>query len=67
MHIASFLRRLVMPSMAFFDFPYFFTSSYKRPDLQNTRMGGFFSTNLSETFLVLRIIRRDITISVHMS
>jgi hypothetical protein len=46
-----------------FGFAIFF-SHHKRPDLQKM---CFFLQYLSETFLILRIIRRDITIHAHRS
>jgi hypothetical protein len=50
----------------------FFTLSYERHDLrekvtEHKMCALVFSTTLSETFPIIRRIRRDITINVHMA
>ena len=66
---AKCVRRIILSSVACPVLPYFFTLSYKRYDFLNMILEHkmcvlIFSTNLSETFLVLRGIQRDIIINV---
>jgi hypothetical protein len=66
------LRRIMLSSVACLPVPYFSTSSHKRhffgKNVIEQKMCVFiFSTILSETFLILRRIQRDIIINVHRS
>jgi hypothetical protein len=72
MQSASFLRRIVLSSVACPAVPYFSTLSHKQLDLRENlldtiRVFWFSVQLLSETFLILRRIQRDIIINVHRS
>jgi hypothetical protein len=58
---ASFLRRTQLASVACLALQYFSTLSHKRNDFRKKTL---FPTNLSEIFLILRRIQRDIFINV---
>jgi hypothetical protein len=70
---AKRMRRIILSSVARLAVPYFSTLSHKRHDfrkkmLLNIKCVFWFSVQLlSETFLVLRRIHRDIIINVHRS
>ena len=66
------MRRTVLSSVDFLAMPYFSTLSHKRYDFREKVFEQkvsvlIFYTTLSETFLILRIIPRDIIIKVHRS
>jgi hypothetical protein len=69
---AKRMRRTILSSLACPALPYFSTLSHKRHDfrkqLLNIKCVFLFSLQiLSETFLILRRIQRDIIINVHRS
>jgi hypothetical protein len=69
---AKCLRRVIFLTVACLAVPYFSTLSHKRQDfqekvIQHKMCVSIFSTNLYETFLILRRIQRDIIIDVHWS
>jgi hypothetical protein len=69
---AKRMRRIILPSVACLAVPYFYTLSHKRHDfwkkLLNIKCVFWFSVQLlSETFLILRRIQRDIIINIHRS
>jgi hypothetical protein len=70
---AKRMRLLILLSVACLALPYFFTLSHKRHNflkkktLLNKKCVLIFSTNLSQTFLILRRIQRDIIINIHRS
>ena len=66
------MRRTVLSSVDFLAVPYFSTLCHKRYDFRDKVVEQkilvlIFYTTLSETFLILRIIPRDIIIHVHRS
>jgi hypothetical protein len=66
------MRRVILSSVACLAVPYFSTLSHKRHDfgkkLLNIKCVFCFSVQLlSETFLIIRRIERDIIINVHRS
>jgi hypothetical protein len=72
MQIASVLGRIILSSVAYLALPYFFTLSHKRHDFRekilNIKCVFWCSLQrLSETFIILRRIQRDIIINVHRS
>ena len=73
MQIASFLRRIILSSVACLAVPYFFTLSKKRHDFlkkkySENKMCVLFSLqHFSEILFILRRIQRDIMIIVHRS
>jgi hypothetical protein len=69
---AKRMRRIILSSVACLALPYFSTLSHKRHDFRkkflNTKcVFWFFLQPLSQTFLILRRIQRDIIIKVHRS
>jgi hypothetical protein len=60
------MRRIILLSVAYVSLPYFSTLSNKRSFFREKTVTEnkvrvlIFSTNLSETFVILRIIQRDI-------
>jgi hypothetical protein len=69
---AKRMRRVILSSVACLPLPHFSTLFHKRHDFRKNVTGQktcvlIFSTNLSETFLIVRRIKRDITINVHRS
>jgi hypothetical protein len=73
MQHAKRMRCIILSSVACLVLPYFSTLSYKRQDfrekkLLNVKCVFWFPVQLlSETFLILSRIQRDIIINVHMS
>jgi hypothetical protein len=74
MQIASFLHSVILSPVAPLVLPYFFTLSHDRHDfggkkkLYGIKCVFWFSLQLlSETFLILRRIQRDIITNVHRS
>jgi hypothetical protein len=66
------MRRIILSSVASLAVPYFSTLSHKRYDVRENVVEHemcvlISSTNLSETFLILRIIQRYIVINAHRS
>jgi hypothetical protein len=68
------MRHIMLSSVACLAVPYFTTLSHKRHDFRKKVIEHtskicvlIFSPNLSETFLVLTTIKRDIIINVHRS
>jgi hypothetical protein len=66
------MRHVILSSAVSLALKYFSTSSHKRHDFREKVIEYkmcvlIFSTNLSETSLILRIIQRDIIINVNMS
>jgi hypothetical protein len=68
---AKCMRRIILPSVACMEIPYFATLSHKRQHfrkkLLNMKCVLILSTNLPETILILRRIQRDIIIKIHRS
>jgi hypothetical protein len=69
---AKRMRRIILSSVACLAVPYFPTLSHKRHDFRKNVIEHkmcvlIFSTILSETFLIVRRIQRDIIINVHRS
>jgi hypothetical protein len=70
MQIASFVRRIILSSVSCLALPYFSTLSHIRYDFRENIIEHkmcvlVFSITLSEIFLILRRIQRDIIINVH--
>jgi hypothetical protein len=69
---AVLMRRIILPCVACPDLPYFLTLFHKRHDFREKVMeyktfSLIFSTTLTEIFLILRRIQRDIIINVYRS
>jgi hypothetical protein len=70
---AKRMRRIILSSVACLAVPYFSTLSHKQHDFLKKKVFKHkmcvlnFSTNLFETFLILRRIHRDIITNVHRS
>jgi hypothetical protein len=69
---AKRMRRIIWSSVACLVLPYFFTLSHKQHEFRKNILNikcvfWFFLNLLSETFLILRRIQRDIIVNVHRS
>ena len=69
MESASLLRSIILSCVACPALPYFSTLSHKRQDFRGGKIieHKIFYTNLSETFLILKIITLGVIINVHRS
>jgi hypothetical protein len=71
MQITSFLRSIILSSVAWLAVPYFSILSHKRQDFRKKviehKMGVCLSLLLSEIFLILRRIQRDTVACVQRS
>jgi hypothetical protein len=66
------MRSIILSSVTCLVLPHFSTLSHKRQDCRTKFIEGkmcifIFSTNLSQTFIILRRIQRDIIINLHAS